>query len=296
MSNDDQESQRLIPNSRDSTTMASYDSGVKIHVYIILAVFLLIAIDQMFFVVQPGTIAVVVTLGRVASYPNGVFTKVPFVSTKYIFSSKTQKLEETNQIPTKEGLNVQLDTAVLFHLEADKAADVYKQVGSDYVNVLLAPEMASAVRGLTSESEAKALYSSGRTLIQDTLRKELQTKLEPRGIIVEDVLLKDMKLPQQLTDAIEAKVKAEQDAETMEFVLQKERQEAERKAIEAGGIASFQKIVSEGISPELLQWKGVEATEKFADSKNTKLVIMGNGKEGLPVILSAAEDNETSSA
>lgn len=179
----------------------------------------------------------------------------------------------------------------LFRLESSKAADIYKQVGENYINLILAPEASSAIRGLTSESEAKALYSNGRNIMQDTLRKQLKEKLEPRGIIVEDVLLKDIKLPAQLSKAIEMKAQAEQDAARMEFVLQKERQEAERKAIEAQGIADFQKIVSEGISPELLQWKGIEATEKFADSPNTKIIVIGNDSGSLPVILSADGQN-----
>jgi len=177
-------------------------------------------------------------------------------------------------------------------LEADKAADLYKSVGEEYINLILKPEVSSAIRGMTSESEAKALYSSGRTTIQETLKTELVQKLEPRGIIIEDVLLKDIVLPSELTKSIELKAKAEQDAATMEFVLQKERQEAERKAIEAKGIADFQRIVSEGISAQLLQWKGVEATEKFADSPNSKIILVGNDGGGLPVILSAATDND----
>ncbi len=144
---------------------------------------------------------------------------------------------------------------------------------------------------MTSESEAKALYTSGRTTIQDSLKDELRQKLQPRGIIIEDVLLKDVTLPTQLAKAIELKAQAEQDAIRMEFVLQKERQEAERKAIEAKGISDFQRIVSEGISPELLQWKGVEATEQFATSENSKIIIIGNDKGGLPVILSAAGED-----
>jgi regulator of protease activity HflC (stomatin/prohibitin superfamily) len=207
-----------------------------------------------------------------------------------ILSAKTQLLEEKNIIPTKEGLSVTLDTAVLFRLDAAKAATLYRQVGSNYIEVLIKPEAASAVRGLTSESEAKALYSSGRNLIQDALKEELTTKLGPRGIIIEDVLLKDILLPAQLSKSIELKVQAEQDASRMEFVLQKELQEAKRKAIEAGGIADFQRIVSDGISPQLLKWKGIEATEKFAESPNTKIVIMGNDAGGLPVILSAESD------
>lgn len=175
----------------------------------------------------------------------------------------------------------------MFRLDVNKAADIYKQVGVDYVDLILAPEAASAVRGMTSESDAKALYSNGRNIMQAALKVELKAKLEPRGILIEDVLLKDIKLPLELTKAIELKAQAEQDASTMVFVLQKERQEAERKTIEAQGIADFQRIVSTGISPQLLQWKGIEATEKFANSPNTKIVIMGNDSGGLPVILSA---------
>merc|ERR1719399_443465 len=113
--------------------------------------------------------------------------------------------------------------------------------------------------------------------------------LQPRGIVVEDVLLKAVRLPELLAHAIELKAQAEQESARMEFVLTKERQEAERKSVEAGGIASFQRIVSEGISPALLQWKGIEATEKLASSANAKMVIMGNGKDSLPVLLGAGE-------
>jgi prohibitin 1 len=232
-----------------------------------------------------------VTLGHIGTSSSGLHYRVPLVSTVEFLSTKTQLLEEKNVIPTKEGLAVTLDTAVLFRLDASQAGTLYREVGSNYVQVLLRPEAASAVRGLTSESEAKALYSSGRNVIQGAVLAELKEKLEPRGIIVEDVLLKDIVLPQELSKAIELKVQAEQEAARMEFVLKKEEQEARRKAIEAGGISEFQRIVSEGISPELLKWKGVEATEKFAESPNTKIIIMGNGADGLPVILSAASDS-----
>jgi regulator of protease activity HflC (stomatin/prohibitin superfamily) len=171
------------------------------------------------------------------------------------------------------------------------AAEIYREVGEDYKNLLLAPEASSAIRGMTAESDAKALYSNGRNIMQTQLRDELKTKLEPRGIIIEDVLLKDIVLPVELAKAIELKAQAEQDSARMEFVLQKEKQEAQRKAIEAQGIADFQRIVSTGISPELLQWKGIEATENFANSPNTKIVIFGNDSNSLPVILSAEGSN-----
>jgi regulator of protease activity HflC (stomatin/prohibitin superfamily) len=242
------------------------------------------------FVVPPGMVGIAVTLGHVEAYSSGLHFRIPWISHVEILSAKTQLLEEQNVTPTKEGLAVTLDTAVLFRLDASKAATLYLEVGSNYIQVLIKPEAASAVRGLTSESEAKALYSSGRNLIQDALKEELTTKLGPRGIIIEDVLLKDILLPKELSKSIELKVQAEQEAARMEFVLQKELQEAKRKAIEAGGIADFQRIVSDGISPQLLKWKGIEATEKFADSPNTKIVIMGNDAGGLPVILSAESD------
>merc|ERR1711920_623189 len=123
-------------------------------------------------------------------------------------------------------------------------------------------------------------------------------ELAPRGIVLEKILLKDVKLPDLLKDSIEAKAQAEQDAERMKFVLAKERQEADRKTIEARGIADFQQIVTEGITPALLQWKGIEATEKFTQSSNSKLVIMGNSKASLPVMFSGdigeASANQTS--
>ena len=106
-----------------------------------------------------------------------------------------------------------------------------------------------------------------------------------RGIITEQVLLRKIGLPPVVANAIQEKLKREQEAEQMKFVLQKEQQEAERKRIEAQGIADFQKIVAQGISPQLLEWKGIEATEKIANSQNTKVVIIGNPKTGLPIIL-----------
>jgi len=274
-----------MSNSAETSTCGSACGMIAVIIFIVVASL------QTSFIVEPGNIGLVVTLGQVTSYESGLHYKMPYLSRVITLSAKTQKLEESNTTPTKEGLSVKLDTAILYRIDPTKAADLYKDVGEYYSDVVLAPEAASAIRGLTSESDAKALYTSGRNLIQDSVKSELITKLTPRGIIIDDVLLKDLVLPQQLTAAIEAKVKAEQDAAKMQFVLQKEKQEAERKAIEAGGIASFQKIVSEGISENLLKWKGVEATEKFAESPNTKIVIMGNDANGLPVILNADGDS-----
>ena len=193
----------------------------------------------------------------------------------------------TNHVPTKEGLTVDLDVAVLYRAQPAHVRDIFLSLGAGYVDTIVRPELASSVRGLTSEAEAKALYTSGRSQIQRRLKDELVSLLGPRGIEIEDVLLKAVTLPAQLKHSIELKAQAEQESARMQFVLSKERQEAERKAIEARGVAEFQRIVSEGISPQLLQWKGIEATEKLSESTNSKVVIMGNTKESLPVLLSA---------
>merc|ERR1719316_2049960 len=236
--------------------------------------------------VPPAHVGLVVTFGSVSLevLPSGLHIVNPLAMVT-VFSTKTSLLEQRNHVPTKEGLTVDLDVALLFRLQQDRVRDIYLSLGEDFVSVVIQPELSSAVRGLTSEADAKALYTSGRSEIQRKLKAEMIAKLEPRGIALEDVLLKAIVLPDQLIHSIELKAQAEQDAARMEFVLQKERQEAERKTIEARGIAQFQQIVSEGISPALLQWKGIEATEKLSESRNSKIVIMGNTKESLPVIL-----------
>jgi len=243
-------------------------------------------------IVPPAHIGVSVTFGSVgAPLLSGLHLCNPFAKVS-TFNLKTQLVYSENIVPTKEGLNVELDVAVLYHIETDRARDIFLTLGEKFETVLILPELQSAVRGLTSEVSAKALYTSGRLEIRNKLMDELSTKLKPRGILIEDVLLKGIKLPKQLTDAIELKAQAEQESARMEFVLSKERQEADRKKVEASGISSFQKIVSEGISEQLLMWKGIEATEKLAASTNAKIVMMGNSKESLPVLLSASDDRQ----
>lgn len=246
--------------------------------------------------VPAAHLGVVVTFGYVSEHilHPGMHFCNPFAGVK-TFSTKTTLLDQHNSVPTKEGLLVDLDVAILFKVKPDMVYSIYTSLGENFADVLVEPQLASQVRGFTSEGEAKALYTSGREEVQQKLKEAMEAVLEPHGILVQDVLLKAITLPEQLKKAVEAKAQAEQDADRMKFVLLKEQQEAERKSIEAKGIADFQRIVSEGISPELLQWKGIEATEKFTASSNSKLVIMGNSKASLPVMFSgdvAQESNK----
>jgi regulator of protease activity HflC (stomatin/prohibitin superfamily) len=142
------------------------------------------------------------------------------------------------------------------------------------------------MRTVTAAHTASALYSDARESVAQQMLVEMRKIVQPRGITIENVLLRDIKLPATLKASIEAKQQADQDAQRMNFILQKERQEAERKRIEAQGISDFQRIVTQGISQQLLDWKGIEATIEIAKSPNAKVVVIGNPKNGLPVIFS----------
>jgi prohibitin 1 len=208
----------------------------------------------------------------------------PFVNV-HRMSAQTREIKEVMDTPSSEGLVVHLEVSVIFHLDPSKAVEVYKQIGLEYDSVIVEPNVRSAVREVTSSYQAKALYSAEREKMATEINNYVVAAVQPRGMIVERVLLRDVKLPAKLQAAIEEKLSAEQEAARMQFVLQKEKQEAERRHIEADGIATFQRIVTEGINENLLRWKGIEATLKLAESPNAKVVIIGAGKEGLPIIL-----------
>jgi prohibitin 1 len=248
--------------------------------------FTLIAFSQMFTVVPAGNVGVVDFFGTVSD--NTLKAGINFVNplARVVkFSVKTQEIKEVMDVPSKEGMTVQLEISALFHLNPDKAAEVYKTVGENYVEIILEPQFRSVARGVTAGYEAKALYTSEREMLAQILLKDIEKIVEPRGVSVESTPLRRIGLPAGLTASIEAKLQAEQQSQQMQFVLTKEKQEADRKRIEAQGISDFQNIVARGISEQLLRWKGIEATEKLANSQNTKVIIIGAGKDGLPLIL-----------
>jgi prohibitin 1 len=248
--------------------------------------FTLIAFSQMFTVVPAGNVGVVDFFGTVSD--NTLKAGINFVNplARVVkFSVKTQEIKEVMDVPSKEGMTVQLEISALFHLNPDKAAEVYKTVGENYVEIILEPQFRSVARGVTAGYEAKALYTSEREMLAQILLKDIEKIVEPRGVSVESTPLRRIGLPPGLTASIEAKLQAEQQSQQMQFVLTKEKQEADRKRIEAQGISDFQNIVARGISEQLLRWKGIEATEKLANSQNTKVIIIGAGKDGLPLIL-----------
>ena len=247
-----------------------------------------------FTVIPAGTVGVKDFFGNINKVPlqAGFNLKGPLVRI-HKMNIKTIEIKETAETPSKEGLSVGLEVSLLYRLDPTKAPDIYRTVGKNYQEVIVEPQLRSSIRDVTASYEAKALYSSERTKIQADIQQYFEKLTAGKGVICDQVLLRKVELPKMLSDSIQAKLTAEQQSLQMEFVLSRERQEigivppphTERKRIEAQGIADFQKIVTSGISEPLLQWKGIEATEKLAGSTNAKIVIIGSGKDGLPIIL-----------
>ena len=254
--------------------------------FVLLAILILILVWSSVAYVPAGHVGVLTLFGRVTGdvLQEGTHFVNPF-KINNTMSVRTQELKETASVPSDEGLVMTLDTSLLFRLSPEKAAEVFRTIGPNYVAVVVEPNLRSTIRAVTSQHSANALYTGAREEVAQQINKELVQQLGARGVEVQSVLLRDIQLPQMLKGSIEAKQQAEQDSLRMAFILQKEKQEADRKRIEAQGIRDFQTTVAQGISQQLLEWKGIEATERLAASTNAKVVIIGNPKNGLPLVL-----------
>jgi prohibitin 1 len=257
--------------------------------FIGLAIVGLIAVVLLFNCVTrigTGNVGVLTLFGRVTNETLG--EGIHFINplkTVNEMSIRSVTVKESASTPSSEGLMMSLDTSLIYHLNPDRAADVFQKLGPKYEDVVVENTLRSAIREATASHSANALYSGERDAVAKQIYEKLVSELTPRGMVVENVLLRDIQLPMTLKQSIEAKQQAEQEALAMNFRLQKETQEAARKRIEAQGIRDFQQIVAQGITPSLLEWKGIEATEKLAESSNSKVVVVGNPKNGLPLIL-----------
>src|SRR5580700_1410423 len=236
--------------------------------------------------VGTGHVGVLTLFGKVTgeTLGEGIHLINP-LKTNNEMSIQTQTIKESASVPSSEGLMMSLDTSLIYHLNPDRAADVFQHIGADYENIVVEPTLRSAIREATASHTANALYTGEREMVAKQITDQITTELSKRGIAVESVLLRDIQLPATLKAAIEAKQQAEQESLAMNFRLQKETQEAQRKRIEAAGVRDFQQIVAQGITPSLLEWKGTAATENLAKSANSKVVVIGNSKNGLPLIL-----------
>lgn len=192
--------------------------------------------------------------------------------------------DDAIRVLSADGLEVIIDLSVLFKVKPSAAPEILRTIGTDYLDKIVRPIARTAIRDNAVSYDAVALYSSKRDEFQNKIFNTINKSFIKRGLELEQLLVRNITLPASVKTTIESKINAEQDAQKMTFVLQKERQEAERKRVEAQGIADYQRILSTGLSDKQLQYETIKAQKEIALSPNTKVIIMGNGKNA-PIIL-----------
>jgi regulator of protease activity HflC (stomatin/prohibitin superfamily) len=252
---------------------------------------------SMFKVVDAGQVGVKTLYGKVDNdvLYSGLNVVNPLVEVT-TFDVKTQNYtmsavhdeggkngDDAIRILTSDGLEVTIDLSVLFSVKPTEAPKILKQIGDDYLDKIVRPVSRTAIRDNAVSYEAVALYSSKRQEFQNRIFETINQSFAKRGLRLEQLLIRNITLPESVRKTIESKINAEQDAQKMQFVLQKEKQEAERKRVEAQGIADYQKILSTGLSDKQLQYESIIAQKEIALSPNTKVILMGSGKN--PIIL-----------
>jgi prohibitin 1 len=236
-------------------------------------------------VIKTGEVGIVDLYGQVSDQPltPGIHLKSP-MARLITFATQTREFKETLQTPTKEGLMLNVDVSVLYRIDPNKAKTLYQTVGTNYEEIVLVPQVRSLIRSATANFESKTIYTSDRQTLAQQLRDNLNKALSDRGIIIEDVPLRNVKLPDSVERSVQEKLKAEQEAQRMKFVLDRERQEADRKRIEAQGNADAQRILSQGLSEQALRFKQIEAMQQLATSQNSKVIVVSSDQKGTVMV------------
>lgn len=250
------------------------------------AIALFSSITRVFVIVPPGNVGTVNVFGKVANnaLEPGIHVMNPFANILY-FSTRLKDVKENVDATSQEGLALNIDVSLQYKLDPRKAPEVYKNIGTDEKQLVIS-RFRSIARAITAQYPAMEIYSSKRQEIAQKIEQQLTEYLSSLGFIVEDILLRNVKMPESLQTAIQEKLQAEQESQKMKFVLEKEQKEAERKKIEAQGIAESQKIISSGLTNQILQLRAIEATQKLATSPNSKVVVVGGGQAGTPIFIS----------
>jgi len=277
---------RTVPN------LHAYNSRIRLAAVI---VFLILLIAASVVQVEPGMVGVQKLFGKVSNntLQSGLNIINPLVKV-VMFDIKTenytmsgvrdegaQQGDDAIRVLSADGLEVIVDLTVLYKVIPSEAPRILKEVGTDYRNVIVRPVCRTMIRNNAVYYDAVSLFSSKRDEFQAKIFSAIESNLKERGLTLEQLLVRNITLPESVKAAIESKINAEQEAQKMTFVLQKERQEAERKRVEAQGIADYQKILNTGLSDKLLQYEMIKA---IATSPNSKLIVMTNGK-GLPIMV-----------
>ncbi|MGB7061853.1 MAG: prohibitin family protein [Candidatus Zixiibacteriota bacterium] len=203
----------------------------------------------------------------------------------FVYKTQTDERMENLHVLSSDGASIGLETSVWFRPRVEKLDSLQITVGPAYYEVVIGPVLRGEARSIVGRYKPDEIYSTKREIISSEILEAVRVVLTEKFVDVENVIIRNVELPPKITEAIDYKLAADQEQQKMKFVLLKEEQEAKRKKIEAQGIADFQRLITQGLTDNLLRWKGIEATIKLAESPNTKVVVIGSSKSGLPLIL-----------
>ncbi len=225
--------------------------------------------------VRPGQVGLKQRFGKLnpVVYKPGLVGYNPFFTQILIIPVRTVNLEVRLNLPSEDGLNVAAEISILYRIKAEMAPEIIENIGRNYEQVVILSVFRSSAADVCSRFLAKDMYTASRAVIESEIMAQMSRVLAPRGFDIEAVLLKSIQLPAGLTRAIEQKLEAEQLAQQMEFELQRERMEAQRRIIEAEGVRDAQKIISAGLTPEVISWQSIEAFRELANSPSTKIIV-----------------------
>ncbi len=258
----------------------------------IVGLILIVALSSsIFLTIQPGETGVLFRkfsggLEKDIIYEQGFHVIAPW-NTMHVYNVKEQTAEESMDVLDKNGLSISVDVTVRFHPIANKIGYVHEKFGRNYISVLVVPEVRSVVRQVMGRFSAEEIYSTKRAEVEQTIIRESDETLsnDNNNIQMKALLIRSINLPANIKNAIESKLQQEQEALAYQFRIDKERSEAERKRIAASGEAAANKIINSSLTTALLRMRGIEATIKLAESPNAKVVIIGSGGDGMPLIL-----------
>ncbi len=251
------------------------------------AFFIVKTISRFALIIPAGEVGVKETLGKVDSQTlnPGVYLVNPLTEVE-TYSTRIQDLKETVDSTSKEGLGFKLDVSLQYRLDPQKAGEVFQKIGTEnQQQEIIISRFRSLIRQTTANYNLMEIYGDKRVLIAQSLAQAMITELQPLGFIVEETLLRNIVLPENIQAAIQSKVAMEQETQKIELEVIKAKKEAEKKIVEARGTADAQKILSEGLTDKIIKLKAIEATQKLAESQNTKIIIIGGGQDKLPLIL-----------
>ncbi|MDE5422411.1 prohibitin family protein [Ancylomarina sp. DW003] len=264
----------------------------KPYFLIVVAAFALILVmsgSSMFKTLQPGERGIIFRkfsdgLDKENVFMPGFHVIAPW-NDLHVYDVKEQKSEETMDVLDKSGLSVNIDVSVRFNPTYNKIGYLHEIFGKNYINQLVVPEVRSSVRQVAGRYTAEEIYSTRRKEVEDAIITETSLILKKNNIEMKALLIRSINLPAKIKQAIESKLKQEQEALAYKFKLDREKSEAERKRIAAEGEAKANKIINSSLTTALLKMRGIEATIELSKSPNSKVVVIGSGKEGMPLIL-----------